>query len=265
MTTKGDSSRPFQIVPPGGGDGTIPGHWPECPGYLSEGQRARFWGICRRLEGQGTLESADVGKIEALAIAEDNLEVSTAAVNAGGKYATTVKQGRPYQCPACKGTCMRPVPKGSAAAAPVQAASRGKIGHRQCSICCSSRRADIDTALGRGDSLRAVAKAFATTKDAAMRHKREHLGRPLRPVGVTPGDPTCLGCGGKGVIIPETREVTEKRPETTDQRYAIDQVAKLSAQLGLDVTSRVRVKGKPSERRGPSALEQLAGRRGLRK
>ena len=82
---------------------------------------------------------------------------------------------------------------------------------------------------------------------------------------VSAADPTCLGCGGKGVIIPETREVTEKRPETTDQRYAIDQVAKLSGQLGLDVTSRVRVKGKPAERRTPSALQQLAGRRGLRK
>lgn len=266
MTGKGDSSRPFQLVPPGGGDGGVPEHWPECPAYLSETQRLRFWGVCRRLDEQGTLESADVGKIEALAIAEDNLELATTAVNDGGKYATVVKQGRPYQCPACKGTGIRPLPKGAASttvAAPEPVAG-GKLGHRPCTICTSSRRVEIDTALVRGDSLRAVAVAFATTKDAAARHKRDHLGRPQRPVLLVPGDRTCLGCGGKGMVIPETREDTVKRPETTDQRYAIDQVAKLSGQLGLDVTSRVRVKGKPAERRAPSRLQRLQARRGPR-
>ena len=266
MTTKGDSSRPFQIVPPGGGDGSVPGHWPECPAYLSEAQRARFWGVCRRLDEQGTLEKADVGKIEALAIAEDNLEVATSATNAGGKYATTVKQGRPYQCPACKGTGVRPLPKESKRAAVIEpggSSPRKGLG-RPCSVCVHPDRAEIDAALGRGMAFRKVAERWAVSTTGAHRHKHEHLGKPQRPVLVTSGDRTCLGCGGKGLVIPETHEVAEKRPENSDQRYAIDQVAKLSAQLGLDVTSRVRVKGKPGERRGPSALQQVIGRRGPR-
>jgi phage terminase small subunit len=266
MTRKGDSSHPFQIVPPGGGDGGIPGHWPECPEYLSVAQRARFYGVCRRLDEQGTLESADVGDIEALAIAENNLELITSAVNAGGRYVTVVKQGRPYQCPTCKGSGVRPLPKGAqdppaSAASPADHRRPG----RPCSICGSPRLEEIDAALGRGASVNGTAKRFAVSPDARRRHKRDHAGRPSRPVASGPSDRTCLFCGGRGGMFPETHEQLLKHPGVADQGKAIDQVSKISSQLGLDVTSRVRVKGKPGERRGPSALQQLVGRRGPRK
>lgn len=266
MTTKGDSSRPFQIVPPGGGDGIIPSSWPECPTYLSPAQRARFYGVCRRLDEQGTLENADVGMIEDLAISEDNLEVITSAVTAGGRYVTVVKQGRPYQCPTCKGSGVRPLPKG--AQAPTASAA-SPTGHRRpgrpCSICGSPQREEIDEALGRGASVNGTAKRFAVSPDALLRHKRDHAGKPPRPVATEVSDRTCLFCGGRGGMFPETHEQILKHPGVADQDKAINQVAKLSAQLGLDVTSRVRVKGKPGERRGPSALQQLVGRRGPRK
>jgi phage terminase small subunit len=262
MTTMGDSSRQFSIVPPGGGDGTLPSHWPECPAYLSAGQQRRFYAVCQRLDDQGTLETADVSVIEALAIAEDNLETATTYTNAEGRYATVVKQSRPYQCPACKGSGQRPMPKGTDVPAP-PSTSEGparKGPGRPCSICAHPQRAEIDAALGRSETFRNIAKRYGVGLGSAVRHKQEHLGKPAKPVLVRTEDRTCLGCGGRGVIIPETKEVSEKRPETTDQRYAIDQVSMLSAKLGLDVTSRVRVKGKPAERKSGSRFKDLQGR-----
>lgn len=266
MTEKGDKSRPFQIVPLGGGDGQVPDHWPECPAYLSKAQRARFSGLCRRLDDQGTLEGADVGDIEALTIAEDQLELVTETVNAGGRYVTAVKEGRPYQCPACKGSGVRPLPK-SATAPPMEPARQatGRAPGRPCSICTSSQLVAIEQALTAGESLGAVAKRFGTAKTAVFRHKRDHLGKPARPVRVDPADRTCLFCGGRGGIQTKSQDLVFKHPGVADQAKLIALVATLSAKLGLDVTSRVKVKGKPLARKGPSALEQLAGRRGPRK
>lgn len=268
MTQKGDNSRPFRLVGQlGGGGAEVPSHWPVCPEYLAASYRLRFYGICRRLEEHGMLSNADVGDIEALAIAEDNLEQATILVTANGKYATVIKQGRPYQCPACKGSGVRPMPKGHGerVTAAVTAPPLQKATGRQCSICPHPNRGEIDAALGRGESFGSVSKRYGVSKAAAFRHKREHLGKPTRPVLIDAADPTCLGCSGKGVIIPEMRESSEKRPEVTDQRYAIEQVASLSAKMGLDVTSRVRVKGKVKEAPGgPSALRELLSRRATR-
>ena len=262
MTTKGDSSRPFRLVSPGGSNVTPPEHWPNCPAYLSDGQRRRYLALCERLDVHGMLADSDRGDIEALAIAEDNLESATLDVNVNGKYTTVVKQGRPYQCPACKGSGVRPVVKRSTPPPTVEKpAAVRKVTGRPCSICGAANRPKIDAALGRGESFGSVSKRYGVSKAAAYRHKLDHLGRPSRPVLVAADDPTCHGCAGKGVIIPEMREVVEKRPETTDQRYAIDQVAMLSAKLGLDVTSRVRVKGRMKEAPGPSALRDLLNRR----
>jgi phage terminase small subunit len=260
----GDSSRPLRLVPPGGGDGTVPAHWPECPAYLSGSQQRRFFAVCQRLDDQGTLETADVSVIEALAIAEDNLEVTTAYTNAGERYATVIKEGRPYQCTTCKGTGLRPLPKGAAAVPDVAQAPSAptKLGHRPCSICTSDHRAAIDAALKRGDSLGAVSKAFDTTLEAVARHRRNHLGGDdPRPVLVDPASRVCPFCGGRGSVFPKLQEVITKGPATTDQRHAIDQVAMLSAKLGLDVASRVRVKGKATPGKVTSGLQALRDRR----
>ena len=259
----GDRSRPYSLVPPGGGDRTIPATWPECPAYLSGSQQRRFYAVCQRLDDQGTLETADVSVIEALAIAEDNLEVTTSFTNAGERYATVVKEGRPYQCTTCKGTGIRPLPKGTAAVPDSgQAPSApAKVGHRPCSICTSDRRAEIDAALKHGESLSAVSKAFDTTREAVARHRRNHLDADPRPVLVDLVSRVCPFCGGRGSVFPKLQEMVTKGPATTDQRHAIDQVAMLSAKLGLDVTSRVRVKGKGSAAKGKSGLQELRDRR----
>jgi phage terminase small subunit len=265
MTSKGGGTGGLQLVgPPGGGDGSVPAHWPECPGYLSVRQQRRFHGICQRLDGEGTLVDADVGDIEALAIAEDNLEAATLHVNVNGKYSTVLKQGRPYQCPACKGSGVRPLPKGHAASPTDADHVPRKATGRPCSICGHPQRGEIDASLGSGETFRHIAQRFGITPRSALRHKQQHLGKPVRPVLVDPEDRTCLGCGGKGVIIPETQETSEKRPETTDQRYAIEQIAMLSAKLGLDVSSRAKVKGKVTAPRGASRLQALMDSRAPR-
>lgn len=267
MTTKGDSSGPIGIVPPRPPD-EIPPHWPECPNYLKGSKRARFLAICGRLDSQGTLEAADVSKIEALAVAEDKLEATTTELDKAGEYRERVKQGRPYQCPACKGSGIRPVPKGQPPPAPSSQTSTkapGRPPGRPCTICNHARRAEIEEALGRGLPFRKVAERFGVSTTSAHRHKRDHLGKPQQPTLLSEDDRTCLGCKGTGVIVPETTEREEKHPAMVEQRHAIDLVNRLSTQLGLDVVSRVRVKGKPREQARPSRLMDLAGRRGLRK
>ena len=268
MARKEDTLRPFRIV--GTGEGEIPPHWPQAPTWLSPEQREEFHGICARLDAEELLAKADLVDISALAVAADNLRMATLAVNADGKYSTVTKQGRPYQCPACHGSGVRPLPKGhrepgdSSSPAP----PAGKTTGRPCTICTATNREKIDAALAAGTSFGSVAKRFGTTKSAAFRHKRDHLGRPSpapRPAIVAAADPTCLGCNGTGVIIPEMRETSEKRPEVTEQRYAIDQVVAISAKMGLDVISRVRVKGKGVGGNGkPSALRELFDRRAAR-
>jgi phage terminase small subunit len=266
MTKIAEPSRPLRLVGQLGGAAGPRDCWPPAPLWLSEGQREEFLALCARLDDEGMLAHADLGDITALAVALDNLRQATLSVNLNGKYVQVVKQQRPYQCPACKGSGVRPLPKGrpDIPVPPVAPALPGKLGHRPCSVCTSPQRAEIDAALGRGDSLARITKANGTTPQALIRHKRNHLGKPPRPVLVDPRDTTCQGCGGRGVIIPELRETTEKRPEVTDQRYAIEQVANLSAKMGLDVTSRTRVKGKFKEHEGPSALKELLSRRAAR-
>jgi hypothetical protein len=81
---------------------------------------------------------------------------------------------------------------------------------------------------------------------------------------VDPADRTCLGCRGLGVIVPKTTEMVARRPEVGDQRKAIDQIAMLSAKLGLDVTSRARVKGSAGTRKPTSKLQEIRSRRAIR-
>ena len=46
---------------------------------------------------------------------------------------------------------------------------------RHCSVCAHAERAAIDLALVEGDALRDVARRFGLSKDAAARHKADHL------------------------------------------------------------------------------------------
>ncbi len=54
----------------------------------------------------------------------------------------------------------------------------------------------------------------------------------------------CKGCKNQGVIRSKGRQLRQKYPEVMEQRNAQDLIAKLSAALGLDPTSRVRLKGR---------------------
>lgn len=55
-------------------------------------------------------------------------------------------------------------------------------------------------------------------------------------------DVECRACKGKGVLRGPRRRERHKAPEVMEQRYAQDLVLKYSAALGLDPTSRVRLK-----------------------
>ena len=46
---------------------------------------------------------------------------------------------------------------------------------RRCSVCAHNDRQAIDVALVEGDALRDVARRFGLSKDAAARHKADHL------------------------------------------------------------------------------------------
>ncbi len=63
--------------------------------------------------------------------------------------------------------------------------------------------------------------------------------------GVT--DLKCRACKGKGILRGSRRRERHKAPEVMEQRYAQDLVLKYSAALGLDPTSRVRLKQPPSK------------------
>lgn len=51
-----------------------------------------------------------------------------------------------------------------------------------CSICFRSDRAEIDAAIVSGDTLRDIARRFATSKDAVGRHKAAHVSAALSVV-----------------------------------------------------------------------------------
>jgi hypothetical protein len=46
---------------------------------------------------------------------------------------------------------------------------------RTCTVCTHEDRADIDSALLAGASLRDIARRVSLSKDAVARHKRDHL------------------------------------------------------------------------------------------
>jgi phage terminase small subunit len=73
------------------------------------------------------------------------------------------------------------------------------------------------------------------------------------------GGPRCKGCRNRGVIQGRRRRERRKRPEVLEQRYAQEMIAKLSAALGLDPTSRLRLLGR-IVKTPPSGLQLLMGR-----
>jgi hypothetical protein len=50
---------------------------------------------------------------------------------------------------------------------------------RTCTICGHEQRHDIEVAVIRRDSYRAIARRFSVSKDALGRHAREHLPEAL--------------------------------------------------------------------------------------
>ena len=73
----------------------------------------------------------------------------------------------------------------------------------------------------------------------------------------------CGGCGGTGVRESKALRMRVQHPEVTQQRDAIDRVLRLSSELGLSPTSRVRVKGKVSGQPA-SGLQEFLKTRGKR-
>lgn len=52
----------------------------------------------------------------------------------------------------------------------------------------------------------------------------------------------CRGCKGTGIVRGRERRERHKAPEVMEQRYAQDTILRLCAALGLDPTSRVRIR-----------------------
>jgi P27 family predicted phage terminase small subunit len=79
--------------------------------------------------------------------------------------------------------------------------------------------------------------------------------------GVT--DLQCRACKGKGIIRGPRRRERHKAPEVMEQRYAQDLVLKYSAALGLDPTSRVRLKAPVAkgqkQQKAPGGLKAFLG------
>lgn len=208
---------------------------PACPGWFGEGQRKAFASICRRLEEEGLIAAADEADIRALAIAEDRLKITTEFIEENDLTYEVVRGARPYKCPACKGTGVRSIAAGPTASQP----KRIPVG-RPCSICTHDDAAAINAAIARGDSPGAISRDFHVGRDAVVRHTVAHVTQ----VGHVPGEIPCPGCGGTGVREAKPQRMRLQHPEVTQQRDAMDRVIRLSAELGLSPTSRVRVKGK---------------------
>lgn len=254
----------------GEGEGPLPppptskGKRPSCPTWFNPGQRKAFASVCRRLDQEGLLATADEGDIRALAIAEERLEVTTQFIDKNTLTYEVTRGARPYRCPACKGTGVR---AGGSSAAPTPAKNplpqaRTGVG-RPCSICTHPDLGAITEALAQGDRPGAISREFRVGRDAVVRHRAAHfIGQP----GVVGGPGACPACGGTGVREGKGQRMRLQNPEVTHQRDAIDRVLRLSAELGLSPTSRVRVKGKLGGQKAPTGLQELMSRRGnLRK
>lgn len=81
--------------------------------------------------------------------------------------------------------------------------------------------------------------------------------------GTRAGGQKCKACRGRGALQKQGRLIRHRRPETQDLKEAQEAIIRLSAALGLDPTSRVRLLGQsPVRQRQPSALQKLRSRRG---
>ena len=74
----------------------------------------------------------------------------------------------------------------------------------------------------------------------------------------------CQGCNGTGVREAKAQRMRMQHPEVTQQRNAMEQVVRISAELGLSPTSRVRVKGKMGGQKSPTGLQELLKRHAAR-
>jgi phage terminase small subunit len=257
----------------GAGEGQLPpgppskGKRPSCPTWFSPGQRKAFASICRRLDQEGLLATADEADIRALAIAEERLRVTTEFIEENELTYEVVRGARPYRCPACKGAGVRP---GRPSPSPVEPArlppQRGGGPGRPCSICRHPEVAAITEALARGERPGTISREFRVGRDAVVRHRATHFAAQGPPAVSEAGTVACPACGGSGVREGKAQRMRFQHPEVTHQRDAIDRVLRLSAELGLSPTSRVRVKGKLGGQKAPTGLQELMSRRGnLRK
>jgi phage terminase small subunit len=252
----GEGSSTQDSVPKG-----AKGRRPSFPTWFNAGQRKAFASICRRLDREGLLATADEGDIRALAVEEDRLETTGQFLNEMGNltYASE-RGGRPYKCPVCRGTGVRPDP--GRATTKGAARVRRSAGGRPCSVCTSDCRDAIDAALQAGTSERAVAKQFRSTPSAIHRHKADHLGRARQHGGqvLPPAELACPACKGVGLREGKPQRFYVQYPEVQQQRDAIDRILRLSAELGLSPTSRVRVKGKMGGQPASGLEEYLKNR-----
>lgn len=231
---------------------------PPCPAYLTPEQRKAFKAICRRLEDAGHLSAAHVASIVALAVAEDDFRQYTQFINEHGETFEVRKQGRPYQCPACKGSAIQPAPKGrnpeqnAECSASVPRSSRTK----PCSVCTHKLRVDIEKALDEKVPFRRVSERFGTSTTALFRHAKEHMVAVALDAGSQAGQ-SCKGCKGTGVIQRPETSATVNYQEVAKRARALEQVRKLSASLGLEPLSDVRIHGKRAPQKASTGLEEL--------
>lgn len=232
-----------------------------CPSWFSEGQRKAFASICRRLDQEGLLASADEGDIRHLAIAEERVHVTTEFLKENDLTYEVTRGARPYKCPACKGTGMRLASgKPDAKAVTPEPPHRVAVG-RPCSICVHPEATAINVGLARGDSPGFISRTFHVGRDAVVRHQKGHLPQAMVDAVLDPGSSPCPGCNGTGVREAKPQRMRLQHPEVTLQRDAMDRAVRISSELGLSPTSRVRVKGKESGNQPSNGLQELLNRR----
>lgn len=248
---------------------------PRCPKGFTPEQHAEWNNICSRLEEAGLLLKVGEGNIRSLAIYQAEVMRCNEYINEHGTTFVIKREGRPYQCPACKGTGIRKRAKDETDDQRAVSAARctaDTVRHR-CSVCAARNREEIDAALLSGQSLRVVAKQFAPPRGVKrglspatlMRHKRECLAvaetAGESAASTQPAGPPCRFCSGKGAIPGRVTSQIIQFPEVAQRKIASDLVAKLSAQLGLDNVNLVRVRGKmPSAQRTQSRADALRSR-----
>lgn len=230
---------------------------PACPGWFSDGQRKAFASICRRLDQEQILATADEADIRALAIAEERLRVTTEFLEENDLTYEVTRGARPYKCPACKGAGVRISSSNATPPAPVAPTTHRLTAGRPCSICSHPDAVAINEACARGDSPGAISRTFRVGRDAVVRHRTSHLPASGGSAGQEPGTVPCPGCGGTGVREAKPQRMRLQHPEVTQQRDAMDRILRLSAELGLSPTSRVRVKGKMGGGQAASGLQEF--------